>query len=110
MLLQVSTGEGKSTIIAIISAICALRSKQRNIVGVVTSTAMLAEKDSHYFQKFFKLLGLTASHNDQEHINTLRATYSKCNIVYGSIREFLTHTVRDDFHNAVCDEQKMLLH
>ena len=56
---QIRTGEGKSTLIAILTAFLAA---QGDYVDIVTSSENLAERDCEEFSPFFKSLGFGSSH------------------------------------------------
>lgn len=56
---QVRTGEGKSTIVAILSAYMAL---QGNFVDIITSSQYLAKRDKEKYEDFYKSLGISCSH------------------------------------------------
>jgi preprotein translocase subunit SecA len=56
---QIRTGEGKSTIIAILSAYMAL---QGHFVDIITSSQYLARRDQEKYLGFYKMLGITSSH------------------------------------------------
>src|SRR5690606_19913795 len=60
ILLQVSTGEGKSTITSMLSAIFALQGRK---VDIITSSSILAERDAEERAGFFNLLGIKVGHN-----------------------------------------------
>lgn len=99
ILMQISTGEGKSTIIAIKAAIWALCGER---VDIVTSNSLLAKRDAEDRQSFFKMLSMTIDHNGHSHKEEekQKAAY-KCDIIYGGPRDFLSHFVLDSFHNKV---------
>lgn len=56
---QVRTGEGKSTIVAILAAYMAL---QGRFVDIITSSRYLAKRDQEKYSDFFGMLGITSSH------------------------------------------------
>jgi preprotein translocase subunit SecA len=56
---QIRTGEGKSTIVAMLSAYFALLN---NFVDVITSSPYLAMRDQQKYQPFFETFGITSSH------------------------------------------------
>ncbi|CAF1099219.1 unnamed protein product [Adineta steineri] len=59
-LAQISTGEGKSIIVAALAAIKALG---RHRIDVITSSSVLAIRDAAEFQRFFDMFGLHVSNN-----------------------------------------------
>lgn len=98
-LAQVSTGEGKSSIIAILAAIKAL---QGQTVDIVTSSPVLAARDAEKHKEFFSLLALDVDHNgdkrnDVSHQDGLKNCY-KAQIVYGSIEYFIWDILRHEYH------------
>ncbi len=62
-LLQVATGEGKSTIVCILAIINALTSKDDK-VNIITSSSVLAERDAKDKNKLFKMFNLKCSSNN----------------------------------------------
>ena len=70
---QIKTGEGKTTIVAMLAAIYALRGK---FVDVLTSSEVLAERDSKEKKKFYSMFNLNVTHAKNE-------KFHKYNIVYG---------------------------
>lgn len=56
---QIKTGEGKSTILAMLAA---FQAAQGNFVDVITSSGYLAARDCEKYTPFFAALGLSASH------------------------------------------------
>ena len=60
-LLEVATGEGKSTIVCILAIINALKG---NKVDVITSSPVLAERDAKQKAKLFRMFSLTCSDNN----------------------------------------------
>ncbi|KJV54898.1 secA DEAD-like domain protein, partial [Orientia chuto str. Dubai] len=86
-LLQISTGEGKSTTCAMLAAIKAL---QGNKVDIVTTSEVLAQRDANEQEGFFRILDLSCGSNVEEPLNfgaKEKVCYSK-DIVYGPIQEF----------------------
>ena len=75
---QIKTGEGKTTIVAILATINALRGKY---VDVLTSSEILAERDSKEKQKFYSMFNLSVTHAKNDH-------FHKYNIVYGDTLSF----------------------
>lgn len=56
---QVRTGEGKSTIIAMLAGCLAIRGY---CVDVITSSEYLAKRDQEKFHRYFEEMGVTSSH------------------------------------------------
>ena len=95
-LLQVATGEGKSTIVCILAIIHALKNKQ---VHVITSSPVLAERDSKEKKlKLFKMFHLTCSDNNDKtvYLHGRKDCY-KSDIVYGEVSQFQFDTLRDQY-------------
>jgi len=79
---QIKTGEGKSTLIAMLAAYYGFINYT---VDIATTTDDLAIRDAMKFELFYRSLGLTVSHN----INRKnKEVYEKNIIVYGTVHEF----------------------
>lgn len=90
---QIKTGEGKSSIIAMLSAYMGATG---NFVDVVTSSDYLAVRDSIEFEGFYNALGLSASHicvpqPDKSHF--------KGQIIYGTSTDFEFAYLREGLYN-----------
>ncbi|HAU1788026.1 TPA: hypothetical protein JBJ44_03920 [Legionella pneumophila] len=90
---QIKTGEGKSTIIAMLNA---FMSSQNHFVDMVTPNSYLGIRDCKKYQPFYKALGLTASHichrkPKQEHFHA--------QILYGTNTDFEFAYLRDGLYN-----------
>ena len=57
LIAQISTGEGKSTIISMVATYLALCGKS---VDIITSTEILAKRDSEEKRPFYKMFKLTS--------------------------------------------------
>ncbi|CAG8762971.1 17860_t:CDS:2, partial [Dentiscutata erythropus] len=66
-LLQVSTGEGKSTICAMLASIKAL---QGEYVDIMTSSPILAKRDADERKSFYEILGIDCASNEGEDLKT----------------------------------------
>ena len=91
---QIKTGEGKSTIIAMLAAFMAA---QGYFVDMVTSSGYLAKRDCKKYEPFFKALGLSASpisfpHPEQHHFHA--------QILYGTNTDFEFALLRDGLNNS----------
>ena len=62
LLMQVSTGEGKSLIVSILATIKCL---QGHTIDIVTSSNVLAKRDAVSMKEFYYLFALTCDHNDE---------------------------------------------
>ena len=93
-LLQISTGEGKSTITAMLAAFYALHGRS---VDIITSSAMLAvmAAEDSAKRKFFHMLSLSVSHNTAfGSYNAVKECY-KADIVYGDVGNFQFDLLND---------------
>ena len=102
LLLEIKTGEGKSTITKITAAVFALLGKK---VDIVTSSSVLAKRDHMEAENFFKMLGLSSGYNPSgisgdekitkhNFLSYKREVYKK-DIVYGDAGSFEGDVVRD---------------
>jgi len=87
---QIKTGEGKTTIVAILATINALKGKY---VDILTSSEILAERDSKEKEKFYSMFNLTVTHAKNDH-------FHKYNIVYGDSLSFEGDLLRTLFREA----------
>lgn len=62
VLLQILTGEGKSTTIACLASILTMRGKT---VDIVTTNKILAKRDAEEKIHFYSLMGIKVDHNIQ---------------------------------------------
>lgn len=94
-LAEIATGEGKSTIIACLAV---MKSLEGEVVDIVTSSPVLAERDADVLSPLYALFGLTVAHNssDPDYIGGPRACYAG-NIVYGSVENFQFDWLRDSY-------------
>ena len=99
-LLEVMTGEGKSTVIAMFAAVLAFGDKH---VDVITSSPILACRDVEDWQSFFDILDLKVTHNTKireglvrDPDNERRNCY-KHPIVYGTVSNFAADILREEF-------------
>ncbi|CAF4986969.1 unnamed protein product [Rotaria sp. Silwood1] len=94
-LLQVATGEGKSIVISILAIIYALRD---NTVDIITSTPVLAERDSIERCAFYNMFGFECSNNNDKLIYSTgpKACYKK-QIVYGEVAQFQFDMLRTEY-------------
>ncbi|KAF0553046.1 DEAD/DEAH box helicase family protein [Gigaspora margarita] len=100
-LLQVSTGEGKSTICAMLASIKVLQGED---VDIITSSPILATRDAEERESFYEILGISCGSNEEDDedcysVNLVldspngimyeikKNCYSK-NIVYGDVSQF----------------------
>ncbi|CAF4706127.1 unnamed protein product, partial [Didymodactylos carnosus] len=93
LLAQVSTGEGKSLIIATIMIIKCLLGEKGDII---TSSSVLAERDANENEKLYNLFDISVSHNSSEDISQRQIAYEK-QIVYGDVSSFQRDYLLDHF-------------
>jgi preprotein translocase subunit SecA len=97
-LLQIHTGEGKSTVTACLAAILSLMGRT---VDIVTSSKELAKRDAISKAKFFEIFGLSSGHNcadKDSYAKGIKECY-KQNIVYGDASSFQFDLLRDSVGN-----------
>ncbi|CAF0875274.1 unnamed protein product [Didymodactylos carnosus] len=94
-LLQVGTGEGKSTIISVLAVIHALKGKY---VDIITSSPVLAQRDAKEKAKFYSIFDLQCTDNNDHSIYlTGPKTCYKKQIVYGEVAQFQFDTLRTEY-------------
>ncbi|CAF3955624.1 unnamed protein product [Rotaria sp. Silwood2] len=117
-LLQVATGEGKSTIISVLAVFYVLMGKK---VDIITSSPVLAERDAKEKAKFYKMFGVGCSHNNDKviYLSGPKVCYKE-DIVYGEVAQFQFDTLRTEYaqlntlgdrkcHVAIVDEVDSML-
>ncbi|CAF4661638.1 unnamed protein product, partial [Rotaria sp. Silwood2] len=94
-LIQVNTGEGKSTIISVLAVIYALMGKY---VDIITSSPVLAERDAKEKANFYDMFKLQCSDNSDKsiYVRGEKPCYKKP-IVYGDVAQFQFDTLRNDY-------------
>ncbi|KTD32258.1 preprotein translocase, secretion protein SecA subunit [Legionella nautarum] len=97
---QIKTGEGKSTIIAMLAAFMGC---QGNFVDIVTSSPDLAIRDAEKYAPFFEALGLTVSHICDHHGK--EEDFSG-QILYGTNTDFEFAMLRDGLNNTKLRQSK----
>ena len=99
-LLEVMTGEGKSTVIAMFAATLAIQSKH---VDIITSSPILAVRDAEEWQSFYDILNVGVTHNTDlkkvrpEDDDEDRRECYKHPIVYGTLSNFAADILREEF-------------
>ncbi|UJR34812.1 hypothetical protein I4U23_027593 [Adineta vaga] len=91
-LVQINTGEGKTTIVAMLAAIKALDGHH---VDVVTSSPELAKPQSIQLKEFYQQFNLTVSHNGKDLVD-IKIRYT-ADIVYGAASDFQGDILRDEY-------------
>jgi preprotein translocase subunit SecA len=94
MLLEILTGEGKSTTVSCLAAILAISGLA---VDIVTTSQLLAERDVHEKRYFYQLLGLKVDHNFEENQKNEKKCYSNNTIVYGTPHSFQVDILLHDY-------------
>ena len=84
-LLQVGAGEGKSCIIAIVAATYAMMGR---FVDVITSSSVLAKRDSDDWKVFYSLLGISCDCNNEIQGHKLNENRSEVKVLYGTVDSF----------------------
>ena len=99
---QVSTGSGKSAIIAIVAAAKVLLSNLR--VDIHTHNPLLARRDAEDWSEFYQLLHIQCSHNVEEKLSSIVGDYvgghKGCytsSVVYGDTRDFQFDALRTEY-------------
>lgn len=85
-LLQIATGEGKTSIAAVLAIVYCLQGKSPDII---TSSPVLAERDALEKTNLYNMFGLTCDHNADKspYIKGVKPCYKK-DIVYGDAAQF----------------------
>jgi hypothetical protein len=98
-LLEVETGGGKSTIIAMLAVIKAL---QGNNVDIITSSPVLAARDTSEKSYFYSLFNLTVADNwderDGDYYRGGEKPCYKANIVYGDGYHYQWDLLREEYY------------
>lgn len=91
---QIKTGEGKSTMIAMLTAYMAC---QGHFVDVVTSSSYLAVRDCEKYAPFYQALGLSVSHICERQP---KQSHFHGQILYGTNTDFEFALLRDGLNHA----------
>jgi preprotein translocase subunit SecA len=91
---QVKTGEGKSTIVAMIAGILGV---QKRLVDIISSARPLAVRDLEKYKAYYELLNLDVSHVCTDRPNT---THFDAPILYGTNYDFEFSLLRDGLLNT----------
>ena len=101
---QIFTGEGKSIIISFLAIIKALEGKK---IDILTSSSVLAERDSKEMEKFYRLFGLSVNYctkfdpNSNQNKKNLENECYSADIVYGDTLSFEGDILRTNFMGMV---------
>uniref|UniRef100_A0AC35G419 Chloroplast protein-transporting ATPase n=1 Tax=Panagrolaimus sp. PS1159 TaxID=55785 RepID=A0AC35G419_9BILA len=100
MLQQISTGEGKTLIIAVVSIISAFKSLK---VNIITSSSVLAKRDvsraASGCLEIYESFGLTADHICYDSVKCRQNAYSTCDIIYGDLASYQRDYLMDEFYS-----------
>lgn len=98
-LLQLLTGEGKSTVIAMFATVLGIQGRH---IDIVTSSPILALRDAEEWVDFYRIFGLCATHNTHlkhgftDDLAEKRVCYSNT-IVYGTVSNFSADILHEEF-------------
>ncbi|XP_069482764.1 uncharacterized protein [Ambystoma mexicanum] len=105
-LLEIFTGEGKSSIVAMLALIHAIRGKK---VDVITSSPVLARRDQEEWSKLYKMFDVSCSvvpppsldecTDSRQRDKTIKEAYT-ADIVYGTIGNFAADILRQEFEKV----------
>ncbi|EFN87238.1 Protein translocase subunit secA [Harpegnathos saltator] len=95
-LMQVSTGEGKSLIVVALSILKALCGQK---VDIITSSSVLAKRDSEINNDIYDLFSVSVSHNCDNDVEKRKEVYSCKNVVYGELAGFQRDYLLDRFYS-----------
>ena len=93
LLLQIATGEGKSTITAMLAIAKVLQGES---VDIVTSSPILALRDAVEKAKFYSMFGITVSHNCGNQQSGFKECYN-ADVVYGDVSNFQYDYLRHEY-------------
>jgi preprotein translocase subunit SecA len=92
-LAQISTGEGKTTIVSMLAVLAILSGKEN--VDIVTSSSVNAEDGKRSQEAFYEIFGLEADYNTNRDSLDLQRVYRK-QIVYGTVNAFEGDIIRQN--------------
>ena len=98
-LLEISTGEGKSCVIARVAATYALLVRA---VDIVTSSPVLSQRDAEEWREFYKTLELDADCNVEDNREEDIQCYT-CPIVYGTVETFARDILKTELLVGLLD-------
>ncbi|KAJ1212513.1 hypothetical protein NDU88_000168 [Pleurodeles waltl] len=105
-LLEIATGEGKSTIVAMLALIHAIRGKK---VDVITSSPVLARRDQEDWSKLYKMFDLSCSvvpppgldeYTDSREINKAIKKAYAADVLYSTVGNFAADILRQEFEKS----------
>ncbi len=97
-LLQVATGEGKTTIISTVAIILKLSGSDDILPDIITSSSVRAEEDTRKQASLYQFFKMTVADNlDRSvYVKGAKACYQR-DVVYGEISQFQFDTLRDEY-------------
>ncbi|XP_078533263.1 uncharacterized protein LOC144819165 [Lissotriton helveticus] len=105
-LLEIFTGEGKSSIVAMLALVHAIRGKK---VDVITSSPVLARRDQEEWSKLYKMFdvscsvvpppGLDECTDSREIDKAIKKAYA-ADIVYGTVGNFAADILKQEFEKG----------
>uniref|UniRef100_A0A914VT58 Chloroplast protein-transporting ATPase n=1 Tax=Plectus sambesii TaxID=2011161 RepID=A0A914VT58_9BILA len=93
---QVSTGEGKSLIVATLAIIKVLSDEK---VDIITSSTVLARRDAEENKDIYGLFDISVAHNCSEDFQKRSEAYTNHSVVYGEISSFQRDYLLDRFYS-----------
>ncbi|CAF3851092.1 unnamed protein product [Rotaria sp. Silwood1] len=93
---QIKTGEGKSIIVCMLAAYLAV-GKQGKKVDIITTSEVLAIRNTEEFKDFYDMFNLTCTHNCRDGEKNDQTNYS-LDIVYGTVNHFAGDLLRTEFY------------
>lgn len=93
-LLEMSTGEGKSCVIAMFAVLRALRGEK---VDVISSSSVLCERDAKEWGNFYSYFGITVDTNVNKTKDEDRKQCYQKDVVYGTVEAFAADHLRQIF-------------
>ena len=93
---QVSTGEGKTLIIAALAIFKVLMGEN---VDILTSSPILAQRDASINRDMYQLFHIKVGHNSSEKTEERKKVYVDSDVVYGEIGAFQRDILQDNFYN-----------
>eukprot|EP01060_Flectonema_neradi_P006878 TRINITY_DN14739_c0_g1_i1.p1 TRINITY_DN14739_c0_g1~~TRINITY_DN14739_c0_g1_i1.p1 ORF type:complete len:1998 (+),score=286.25 TRINITY_DN14739_c0_g1_i1:39-6032(+) len=90
---EMKTGEGKTIVVAMAAAYEVLYNNQK--VDIMTSSEILAKRDSSKMSRFFSIFNISVDHNCRQNN---KSSYSS-DVIYGTVSQFQFTFIRDVYMN-----------
>uniref|UniRef100_A0A914QLI7 Chloroplast protein-transporting ATPase n=1 Tax=Panagrolaimus davidi TaxID=227884 RepID=A0A914QLI7_9BILA len=100
ILQQISTGEGKTLIIAALSIILVLKSAKKLKVNIVTSSSVLAKREiesSNGCLALYEAFNIKAGHICHDSLKKRIKIYSDCDVIYGDLTVYQSDYLQDNY-------------